>query len=217
LVENLLRWTVTVLFGVSFGAYGYFLLAQYTRRTNAVSHLLHLAMSVAMILMVWGVGTSPATIGVMIGFLAAGAWFAGVATRASWAGGERLTNCYYAVMMATMAWMYASMNANLTGRSGQTTGHALSTPPVADVQGMPRMQTTMAHETSPPGAGPGWVTTMNWIAIVGFAALAIYWAFRLMTRRRTEAMPPSPRLAFAQLLTKTLTAAGTALMLVDML
>ena len=132
-MENLLRWTVTVLFGVSFGAYGYFLLAQYTRRTKAVSHLLHLAMSVAMILMVWGVGTSPATTGVRIGFLAAGAWFAGVATRASWAGGERLTNCYYAVMMATMAWMYASMNANLTGRSGQTTGHALSTPPVRSV------------------------------------------------------------------------------------
>jgi len=166
-----------------------------------------------MILMVWGIGTSPATIAAMIGFLAAGAWFAGIAAGASWGGGERLTNCYHAVMMATMAWMYASTNGSLAGRTGHSTGHAMTTPSVTDMQGM---QTT-AHEMSPPGARPGWVTTVDWIAIVGFAILAIYWAFRSMTQRRTDAMPPIPRLASVQLLTQAFTAAGTAFMLADML
>jgi Domain of unknown function (DUF5134) len=211
LVDNLLRWTVTVLFGVSFAAYGYFLFAQHAGRTNAVNHALHLAMSAAMVLMAWGVGTSPATVAVMIGFLAAGAWFAGVAARTPWAGGERLTNCYYAAMMATMAWMYASTHGHLGGHSGHSTGRA--TPAVADMQGMP----AMAHETSPHPAGPEWVTAVTWIAIAGFAAVAIYWAFRSTTQRRAARIPALPRLASVQSLTQALTAAGTALMLAEML
>jgi hypothetical protein len=202
LVENALRWAVTVLFGVSFAGYGYFLIAQHAGRTNAVNHALHLAMSVAMILMVWGVGTSPATIAVMIGFLAAGAWFAGVAARTPWAGGERLTNCYYAGMMATMAWMYASAHR----------GHPMAAQPATEMPGMPGMP-----EMSARNPGPGWVTMATWVAIGGFGVLAVFWAFRSTMQRRTAAISPLPRLASAQALTQAFTAAGTALMLADML
>jgi hypothetical protein len=79
-VDNALRWMVTLLFGVSFAGYGYFLVAQHRCWSSAVSHLLHLAMSVAMILMAWGLGMKPPTIGAMICFLAAGAWVVRVAS-----------------------------------------------------------------------------------------------------------------------------------------
>jgi hypothetical protein len=93
---------VTMLFGISFAGYGYFLVAQHRCRKSAASHLSHLAMSVAMILMAWGLGTKPLTIGAIIAFLLASAWFVRVAGGVSRSSGGRLTNYYYAVMMAAM-------------------------------------------------------------------------------------------------------------------
>ena len=151
-MDNALRFMVTLLFGVSFAGYGYFLVAQRRCWTSAVSHLLHLAMSVAMILMAWGLGTKPPTIGAIICFLLAGAWFVWVAGRVPGASCDRPTNIYYAVMMAAMAWMYASMKGSLPGQSGHSTG-----------QGMPMS----AHDMSPPEPEPGWITTVNWIATLG--------------------------------------------------
>jgi hypothetical protein len=166
-----------MLFGVSFAGYGYFLVAQHRCWTSAVSHLLHLAMSVAMILMAWGLGTKPPTIWAMICFLLASAWFVRVAGQVSRASGDRLPNYYYAVMMAAMAWMYASMKGSLPGQSGHSTSHALTMPSVTDGSGMP----TSAHDMSPPEPEPGWITAVNWIGTLGFAVVAIYWAYRLMT------------------------------------
>jgi hypothetical protein len=200
---------VTALFAVSFAAYAYCLVAQHRCWTSAVSHLLHLAMSVAMIWMAWGLGASPVTTGVMIGFLVSGAWFVRIAGRASRADGGRPTNYYYAAMMAAMAWMYASMNGRLPGGSGRP----VTMPSDGDMPGMHMS----AHEMSPTGAGPGWVTAVNWIAAIGFAAVAIYFAACLATRRRTNPVPPIARLTFLRMLTQTLTAAGTAVMIADML
>jgi hypothetical protein len=200
-VDNALRWMVTLLFGVSFAGYGYFLVAQRRCWTSAISHLLHLAMSVAMILMAWGLGTKPPTIGAIICFLLAGTWFVWVAGRVPRASCDRPTNIYYAVMMAAMAWMYASMKSSLPGQSGHSTG-----------QGMPMS----AHDMSPPEPEPGWITTVNWIATLGFAVVAIYWAYRWITQRKTNAMPSIAHLKCVQMLTQTFTAAGTALMFADM-
>jgi hypothetical protein len=210
-VDNALRWMVTLLFGVSFAGYGYFLVAQHRCWSSAVSHLLHLAMSVAMILMAWGLGMKPPTIGAMICFLLAGAWFVRVAHRVPRAGGDRITNYYYAVMMAAMAWMYASMKGSLPGQSGHSTGHALTMPSVTAGSGMPMS----AHDMSPEPE-PGWITAVNWIATLGFGVVAIYWVYRWMTQRRTNPMPHIVQLICAQMLTQVFTAAGTALMFADM-
>jgi uncharacterized protein DUF5134 len=119
-----LRWVVTLLYGASTATYVYILVAQRGRWTNPVNHLLHLVMSVAMISMAWGVGMSLPTFAPMIFFLLAGLWFGRTAGRTSTPAGDRLTNGYYAVMMAAMAWMFAVMSGGLAGQIARTSDHA---------------------------------------------------------------------------------------------
>ncbi|OBB84203.1 hypothetical protein A5781_01505 [Mycobacterium sp. 852002-30065_SCH5024008] len=205
MVDNTLRWVVTALFAVSFAAYAYFLVAQRRCWTGMVSQLLHLAMSAVMILMAWGMGMTLPTVAATMCFLLGGAWFAGIAGHAPWAVDGRLTNYYYAAMMVAMAWMYGAMNGSLPGRSGHPGGDAMD-------MTMPGRQHAGHHM---PEAAPDWVTMVNWTAALGFAAVAIYWAYRWVARHWTNLMPRAVRLTHAQLVTQTVTAAGTALMFAD--
>lgn len=101
--ELTVRWAVTALFGASLAAYTYLAVSQRDRWSCAVNHLLHLAMSAAMILMVWRVGLGLPAVAPTLFFLLAGAWFVFLAVRASAESRERLKTCYYAAMMAAMA------------------------------------------------------------------------------------------------------------------
>jgi hypothetical protein len=209
-----LLWIVTILFGVSIATYLYSIVAQHDRWTSTVNHLLHLIMSVAMILMAWRVGMDLPAVGPMTFFLLAGVWFAHVASRMSSAARDRLTNGYYAAMMAAMAWMYAVMNGNLPGQSGHSPDHALSGSLAMDASGMELNMSGMgmpAHQMSGTAAGPGWVSAVNWIATLGFAVVALYWACRCFAQRRMNPVPQAaqPRL---EPLYQAFTAAGTALM-----
>jgi hypothetical protein len=209
-----LRWIVTTLFGVSIATYVYILVAQRRRWTSTVSHLLHLTMSAAMILMAWRVGMHLLpTVGPVIFFLLAGAWFMRVAGRVSWASSHRLTNYYYAVMMAAMAWMYASMNDGLPGYTGHSPDHAQS-----GLSAMSMSATQMpARDMSPTEPAPGWITHVNWIATLGFAVVAMYWLCRYLAERRTDPRPPPAQLGHVQMLGQAFSAAGTALMFAVML
>ncbi|OBG59020.1 hypothetical protein A5702_07410 [Mycobacterium sp. E3339] len=202
MVDNTLRWVVTVLFAVSFAAYAYFLVAQRRCWTGVVSQVLHLAMSAVMIFMAWGVGMTFPTVVATLGFLLGGAWFFGIAGHPRRAVDGRLTNYYYAVMMVAMAWMYGAMNGSLSGGSADSDGHAMD------------MAAPAPHHHMPTAA-PGWVTVVNWTAALGFAAVAIYWAYRWAAGRWTNLMPRAVRLTHAQIVTQTVTAAGTALMFAD--
>lgn len=208
-MDNTLRWVVTALFAVSFLAYAYFLVAQRRCWTGVISQLLHLAMSAVMILMAWGVGMTLPIVAVTMCFLLGGAWFAGIAGRAPWAVEGQLTNYYYAVMMVAMAWMYGAMNGSLLGRPGHPGGDAMAMPAYNVASG----QQHAGHHM--PQAAPDWVAVVNWTAALGFAAVAIYWAYRWMARRWTNLMPRAVRLTHAQILTQAITAAGTALMFAD--
>lgn len=205
-MDNTLRWAVTALFTVSFLAYAYFLVAQRKCWTDMVSQVLHLAMSAVMILMAWGVGMTLPTIAATTCFLLGGAWFVGIAGRAPLAVDGQLTNYYYAVMMVAMAWMYGAMNGGLPGGSAHSGGEAMALPAHAGMAGMQPATYRM----------PDWVGAVNWTAAVGFAAVAIYWAYRWMARRWTSLMPRAVRLTHAQIVTQTVTAAGTALMFADL-
>ncbi|OBI30176.1 hypothetical protein A5709_26415 [Mycobacterium sp. E1386] len=209
LVDNTLRWVVTALFAVSFAAYAYFLVAQRRCWTGMVSQLLHLAMSAVMILMAWGVGMNLPTVATAMCFLLGGAWFAGIAGHAPGAADGRLTNYYYAAMMAAMAWMYGAMNGSLPGRSGHPDGGAMDMTAHEVASGQQHAGHHMLE------AAPDWVAVVNWTAALGFAAVAIYWAYRWMARRWTNLMPRAVRLTHAQILTQAITAAGTALMFAD--
>ena len=203
-----LRWIVTTLFGASIATYMYIPGAQRGRWTSTVNHLLHLVMSAAMILMAWGVGMSLPTVGLMIFFLLAGVWFAGAAGRMSTATGDRLTNGYYAVMMAAMAWMFVAMNGRLPSQFGHSSDRAQSAAAATDMSGMDMP----AHEMSPIEPAAEWIATVNSIAALGFAVVALYWACRNLAKRRVDAVPHTRRLAHLEPIYQACTAAGTALM-----
>jgi Ca2+/Na+ antiporter len=210
-----LRWIVTILFGVGIAIYVYILVAQHDRQTSTVNHLLHLTMSAAMILMAWRVGMDLPTVGPMIFFLLAGVWFVRVAGRVASATRDRLTNCYYAVKMAAMAWMYAVMNGSLPGQTGHSPDHALSGPLAMNMSGIDTNMSGMetpAHEMSRTLPGPDWITTVNWIAALGFAVAALYWPCRYLAERRMNPVPHATQLVRLKPLYQAFTAAGTALM-----
>ncbi|WP_082975021.1 DUF5134 domain-containing protein [Mycobacterium sp. E3247] len=208
-MDNTLRWLVTALFAVSFAAYGYFLVAQRRCWTSIVSQLLHLAMSAVMILMAWGVGMSIPTMVAATCFLLGGAWFVGIAGHTPWAADGRLTNYYYALMMVAMAWMYGAMKGSLPGRAGHPDDLAMGMSAHSAASGMQHATHDMSQAT------PDWVNMVNGIAALGFGAVAIFWAYRWVAQRWTKLMPRTVKLSYAQIVTQTVTAAGTALMFAD--
>ncbi len=204
-----LRWVVTILFGASIATYVYLLVAQRHRRTSAVDNLLHLVMSVAMVLMAWDVGMNLPTLGTIIFFLLAGLWFARAASQVSTATSDRLTNGYYAVMMAAMAWMFAVMNGRLPGPIGHPSDHAES---AAMAMNMSEPEMISAHGMAPTGSRAEWVTTVNWIATLGFGVVALGWACHHLARRRGNLAPHLGQPRHLELVHRVCTAAGTAVM-----
>ncbi|OBH42249.1 DUF5134 domain-containing protein [Mycobacterium mantenii] len=197
-----LRCAVTILFGVSITMYAYLAVAQGDRWTCRVNHLLHLAMSVAMVSMVWRVGMSLPAIGPMLFFLLAGVWFVGVAVWSSSASRQRLKTWYYAAMMAAMAWMYAVMSGGVPGIDSRSN---------SAVMAMPGMQSP-GRDMSPATTGLSWVAAANWLGVVGFAAVALYWAYRFVGERQLARTPTAARLARMEPVYQAFSAAGTALM-----
>jgi hypothetical protein len=203
-----LRWSVTILFGASIATYAYVLLAQCGRWTRTVDHLLHLVMSAAMILMAWGLGMSLPAVTPIVFFLLAALWFACAAGRMATATGGRLTNGYYAVMMAAMAWMFAAMNGMLPRQFGHPSDRAQSAEPPIDMPGMDMP----AHETPLARPAAEWIAAVNWIAALGFGVVTLYWACRYLARRRTDVVLHAAPRAHLEPLYQACTAAGTALM-----
>lgn len=196
------RCAVTILFGVSITMYAYLAVAQRDRWVCRVSHLLHLVMSVAMILMVWRVGLNLPAIGPMLFFLLAGVWFALVAVRSASPSRQRLKTWYYAAMMAAMAWMYAVMSGGIHSR--------VHSRPDSAMMDMPGMQLPAQH--TPSGATTlGWVAAANWVGVAGFGAVALYWSYRFVGGRHMT-VAPAARLARMEPVYQAFTAAGTALM-----
>lgn len=203
-----LRWIITILFAASIAGYVYVLAAQYDRWTCTVNHLFHLAMSVAMIVMAWPAGMGLPTVGPMVFFLLAAVWFALTPGWVSPGIPQRLINSYHAVKMTAMAWMYAVMSGSLPGQTGHSSGHNMSGAPGMSMAGMDMA----GPEMSSTAAEPGWMTTVNWIAAVGFAAAALFWLHRYFGERRTDPVSHTARLARLGSLCQAVMAAGAAVM-----
>lgn len=200
-----LCWIVTVLFGVDGAFHAYILAAQHIQWSSGITHLLHLAMSVGMIFMVWQVGMELPTIAPTLFFILAGLWFVCVAVRTWSQSRERLKTCYYAAMMAAMGWMYALMGAGWAGQRTHSHQHASASAEI----GASSMQMP-AHEMSALTPELWWITAANWITALGFAAVALYWSSRLFGERQMDR--DAARLARMEPLHQAFTAAGTALM-----
>jgi hypothetical protein len=105
------------------------------------------------------------------------------------------------------------MNGNVPGHTGHSPNRGQSASLAMNMSGMEMP----ADEMSPTPPGPGWITTVNWIAALGFAAIAVYWLFRYFAKRQTNPVPYAAQPAHVERLYHATTAAGTALMFAVML
>ena len=71
--------------------------------------MLHIVMSAAMLVMAWPMGARLPTVGPMVFFMLAAAWYVAMVILADARPG-RVANVYHVFMMSAMAWMYAVMN-----------------------------------------------------------------------------------------------------------
>lgn len=203
-----LRWIVTALFAAGIAGYVYIIVAQPVQWKCTVNHLLHLAMSAAMIVMAWPTGMSLPTIGPMIFFLLAAVWFAIAPGRAPGNISARVINSYHAVKMAAMAWMYAVMSGSLPGQACHPSDHTRAFSPGSHMAGMDMS----GPEASWSAAEPEWIATVNAFASVGFAAAAVYWLYRYLDHRRIEPVARRAYLTHLAPLCQAFMATGTAIM-----
>lgn len=208
LIDGLaLPLTVTVLFGASFAAHAYVLVAQHGPWICTVEQLLHSVMCAAMVVMAWPVGMELPPLGPILFFLVATVWFLLVAAHVFSGTAARLTNGYHAIMMAAVAWLYAVMGGGLPGQHGHSPDHTMSSSP-----GMPGMDMSV-----PETIQPGWITTLNWIATVGYACSAVYWLYRYFDQRKTNRVPHTAHLAGLGPPCQAFMASGMAIMFGAML
>lgn len=199
-----LPWTLTVLFGASFAAHVYALVAQHGPWIRNVERLLHSVMCAAMVVMAWPVGMELPPLAPIVFFLAAATWFVLVAAHVFSGAAAPLTNGYHAVMMAAVAWLYAAMAGSLPGQAGHSPDHTMSSSPGMQ---MPGMDVSVPETTQ-----PGWITTINWIAAVGYAAAAVYWLYRYFAPRKTNSGPRTVHLAALGPPCQAFMASGMAIM-----
>lgn len=201
--------TVTVLFGASFAAHVYILVAQHGPWICTVERLLHSVMCAAMVVMAWPVGMELPPLGPIIFFLAAAVWFVLVAAHVFSSPAARLTNGYHAIMMAAVAWLYAVMGGGLPGRPRHSPDHTMSSSLGMQMPGM--------DMSVPETAQPGWITTLNWIATVGYACAAVYWLYRYFAQHKTNPVLHTDRLAELGPPCQAFMASGMAIMFGAML
>lgn len=167
-----LRWLLTGLFLLS-GA-GFAISINRRSWTSLLSHGLHVAMSVAMAVMVWPQDLRLPTTLPELFFLAAAAWFVMTAILTARVVTQRVVRAYNALTMLAMAWMYAVSGPLFPGQA--TAGHAGHHHHVPGMSGMSGM--------SKPGGTPEWIDAANgtWTAL--FTIATVIWTCRYLARRR---------------------------------
>jgi len=208
-----LRWVVTLLFVLSAVECVFAIATGHRRWPSVVSYLLHAIMAVAMAVMAWPWGAGLPTVGPMVFFLLATAWFAAL-TGSGAAAGHRIVTGYHALMMLAMAWMYAVMNGRLL--PGQSSGSAetSSSGHHAGHTGMPGMDmsgTELTDTAAASGAAyPAWIAALNWVCTIGFAIAAVFWLYRFLAERLSRSSGDTVH--HLGLLSQAMMAAGMAIM-----
>jgi uncharacterized protein DUF5134 len=203
IADVVLRWIVTVLFALSAAECVFTIATNRRGWIHVVGVLLQFVMSIAMAVMAWPWGAALPTIGPLVFFLFAAVWFVVVGIADD---DHRVVNCYHALKMATMSWMYAQMNGDLLdGQRGA--GHdAHANMPAMDMpdMDMPGMQ------GSSSGDHPMWIEAINWFCVIGFAVAAVWWLYRYYALRK--AAPTQPWHRFLGAVRQATMAAGMAIM-----
>lgn len=161
-------------------------------------------MCAGMVAMAWPVGMELPTLGPMAFFLAAAVWFVLVAAHVFSGDDGRLTNGYHANMMAAVAWLYAVMRGGPLGGRDYSPDHTMPSSPGMK---MPGMDISVPHT-----AEPWWITSLNWIAAVGFASAAVYWLYHYFAQRKANPAQHTTRLGDWGTLCQAFMASGMAIM-----
>ncbi|MBV9321202.1 MAG: DUF5134 domain-containing protein [Mycobacterium sp.] len=69
----------------------------------------------------------------------------------------------------------------------------------------------------PETAEPGWITTLNWIATVGYASAVVYWPYRYFAQRKSNLVLHTTHLAELGPPCQAFIASGIAIMFGAML
>ena len=198
-----LRWVVTVLTALAVILCLYSLLSHRMRWPGNVGHILHLVMSAAMGAMAWPGTMDWPTVGPMIFFLLAAAWFVVAATVFAADRAARLADAYHVVMMAAMAWMYAVMNGSILP-GGMDAEQADEAPMSGSMPGMSHGDMSsmpgMSHgDGAASGAAePAYLTPVNWVLGVFFAGAALVWLYLYFARRQSDAATNSAAVASSE-------------------
>jgi hypothetical protein len=202
------RLVITAVFCVSIAECLYVLVAQHGSRRSTLNNLLHVTMSVAMIVMAWSAGTQLPTTAPMVFFLLAAIWFVAVAVTGASCIRQRLTSGYHAVMMTAMAWMFAAIHSGPLASSDHSHHHDVHASDMHTPSGIDASSMELSSKVNETA----WITTINWIATLGFAIAAMYWLSRFFVERRTSPVSHDALLARTGLLGQASMAAGTAIM-----
>jgi hypothetical protein len=203
IADLFLRWIVTALFLLSATECVFAVVTGTRVWWQVVGQMLHVAMAVAMVVMAWPAGAALPTAPPMVFFLLAALWFAVITFAQS---GHRLVNAYHVLMMLAMAWMYAVMSGALVAQPPEGVDAA---PSMGGHHGMPGMNMPDADPAATL-ANPPFITGLNWLWAIGFAAAAVWWLYRYFVQRKAEPSQPSHR--FLGTAAQAMMAVGMAIM-----
>jgi hypothetical protein len=181
--DLLLRLVVIGLLVLGAATYGLATVSQRRAWTSVVSYGLYLVMAIAMAVMAWPSGAQLPRAGAAMFFLLATVWFLTITIVSARTVPQRAECGYHALMMLSMAWMYAVMESHpLPGRS-DTAHHML---PGDSMPGMGMSATGM------PGSvgSPGLITAVNWFWFVVFVVAAVAWTYPFVAERSHGAAHP---------------------------
>ena len=181
-----------------------------------VNQALHFVMAVAMAVMAWPWGAALPTIGPMVFFFVAYAWFVAIACTPICAG-HRVAGVYHALMMLAMSWMYAVMNGHVLPGQAASAGTAVPSGKASGGAGhagmnMPGMDMS-AHTAAADNAGSGYppyIDTGIGAGTLLFAFAAAYWLGRYLAVRMDR--EPSDAGQPLWFLCQSMMAAGMAIM-----
>ncbi|WP_018180676.1 DUF5134 domain-containing protein [Jongsikchunia kroppenstedtii] len=177
-----LRWVLTVGLVAAIALCAVNPLRHRHNLVAVVSHVIHIAMALAMIDMVWPSAMYlPLTVG-WIAFVAFGVWYLVITVFRHY---PPLTGGYHVVMMAAMAWMYIVMDSDIVHRSSSGS-HGGASDSMSGVSSMPGMDMSGGggHSMSMSAGLPGWAQGIDVACAIVFTAAGLWWLLRYFEVRR---------------------------------
>ncbi len=177
-----LRWVVTGLFALAAVECGVPIVMRRQAWRSVITHGLHFAMAVAMVVMAWPWNAQLPTTPFVLFFLLAAAAFATMAVVAARITTRRVLYGYHGLMMLATAWMFAIMNGHLLAVGPGIQPHTQHDRPTPD------MNVDMAGMNMPTSSGPPiWLNVVNWLGAATFAAATVFWTCRYVIERKRDA------------------------------